>query len=263
MERLFAALDEMKLADNTIIFFSSDNGPEDYRIGYAGVGTAGPLRARKRSMDEGGIRTFGLVRWPGHTSAGRRDESSVTNGVDFLPTVCKLADVNVPDNLKPDGGDVSDIWLGKITSVTPPCARPLKRLGRPRMAMKFPSTQRPSTQQTRPILTQSREMKSTLTDLTAILPGSLHAAGESAQKPKILWLIAEDMSPHFGCHGEKSIQTPDVDMLAARGVLFERAFVTVPICSPSRSALLTGMYQTGIGAHHRQAGGRNRRAFAQ
>ncbi len=53
----------LKLADNTIIFYSSDNGAEDYRIGNAsngGVGNTGPLRARKRSMYEGGIRTFGL-----------------------------------------------------------------------------------------------------------------------------------------------------------------------------------------------------------
>jgi N-acetylgalactosamine-6-sulfatase len=123
MGRLFAALDEMKLADNTIIFFSSDNGPEDYRIGNAsnaGVGTAGPLRARKRSMYEGGIRTFGLVRWPGHVPAGRLDETSVTSGVDFLPTVCKLAGVDVPSSIQPDGEDVSDIWLGKSRPRTKP-----------------------------------------------------------------------------------------------------------------------------------------------
>jgi arylsulfatase A-like enzyme len=66
--RLLDALDELGLADDTIIVLSSDNGPEDYRIknaSNAGVGSTGPLRARKRSMYEGGIRTFGLVRWPG------------------------------------------------------------------------------------------------------------------------------------------------------------------------------------------------------
>ena len=123
MGRLFAALEEMKLADNTIIFYSSDNGPEDYRIpnaANAGVGSAGPLRARKRSMYEGGIRTFGLVRWPGHVPAGRRDETSVTGGVDFLPTICKLAGVQVPPNLQPDGEDVSDIWLGTSRPRTRP-----------------------------------------------------------------------------------------------------------------------------------------------
>ncbi len=114
--RLFTALDELKLANDTIIFFSSDNGAEDYRIGNAsngGVGNTGPLRARKRSMYEGGIRTFGLVRWPGRVAAGKRDETSVTGGVDFLPTICKLTGVTLPANLQPDGEDVSDIWLGK------------------------------------------------------------------------------------------------------------------------------------------------------
>lgn len=120
--RLFDVLEEMKLAENTIIFYSSDNGAEDYRIGNAsnaGVGNTGPLRARKRSMYEGGIRTFGLVRWPNHVPAGRRDESSVTAGVDFLPTICQLAGVELPADLQPDGEDVSDIWLG--------ASRPRKR----------------------------------------------------------------------------------------------------------------------------------------
>jgi len=117
--RLFTALEEMKLADNTIIYYSSDNGPEDYRTSNAsnaGVGNTGPLRARKRSMYEGGIRTFGLVRWPGHVPAGRREETSVTGAVDFLPSICKLAGVEVPESIQPDGEDVSDIWLGTSRS---------------------------------------------------------------------------------------------------------------------------------------------------
>ena len=97
-------------------------------------------------------------------------------------------------------------------------------------------------------------MKSSLTLLASLLLASLCAAGESTKKPNILWLIAEDMSPHFGCYGEKSIQTPHVDKLAADGLLFEHAFVSAPICSPSRSALITGMYQTSIGAQHHRSG---------
>ena len=121
--RLFTALEELKVADNTLIFFSSDNGPEDYRISNAanaGVGNAGALRARKRSMYEGGIRTFGLLRWPGHVAAGRVDETSVMGGVDFLPTVCKIAGINLPADLHPDGEDMSDIWLGQSRPRTKP-----------------------------------------------------------------------------------------------------------------------------------------------
>ena len=99
-------------------------------------------------------------------------------------------------------------------------------------------------------------MKLFLTTLLLASLTALHAADapKKSDKPNIVWLIAEDMSPHFGCYGEKTIQTPNVDKLAASGVLFERAFVTGPICSPSRSALITGMYQTTIGAHHHRSG---------
>lgn len=90
--------------------------------------------------------------------------------------------------------------------------------------------------------------------LMLALPVSWCAADELTERPNILWLVAEDMSPHFGCYGEKAIHTPNVDRLAAGGILFEHAFVTGSICSPSRSALITGMYQTSIGAHHHRSG---------
>ena len=123
--RLLDALDALGLTNDTLIFFSSDNGPEDYRIGNAanaGVGSPGPLRARKRSMHEGGIRTFGLVRWPGKIPAGRVEETAVTGGVDFLPTIAALAGVKVPASLAPDGEDKSALWLGAAAAAR---SRPL------------------------------------------------------------------------------------------------------------------------------------------
>ncbi|MFM7844688.1 MAG: sulfatase-like hydrolase/transferase, partial [Planctomycetota bacterium] len=74
------------------------------------------------------------------------------------------------------------------------------------------------------------------------------------QRPNILWLIVEDMSPNFSCYGNRDIQTPAIDQLATSGVRFTRAFTTAPICSTARSALITGMYQTTIGAHHHRSG---------
>ncbi|MBL8826126.1 MAG: sulfatase [Planctomycetaceae bacterium] len=73
-------------------------------------------------------------------------------------------------------------------------------------------------------------------------------------RPNILWIIVDDMSPNFGCYGEQTIATPRVDALAAAGTRFSRAFVTAPVCSACRSALITGMYQTSIGAHHHRSG---------
>lgn len=72
--------------------------------------------------------------------------------------------------------------------------------------------------------------------------------------PNIVWIIPDDMSVNFSCYGETTIQTPHVDKLAAEGVRFTNAFVTAPVCSPSRSAFITGMYQTSIGAHHHRSG---------
>ncbi|HUT37096.1 MAG TPA: sulfatase-like hydrolase/transferase [Planctomycetota bacterium] len=110
--RVLKALDDLGLTDNTIVVFSSDNGPEDYHVGNArnaGVGSPGPFNGRKRSLYEGGVRTPLIVRWPGHVAAGRVDSDSVIAGVDFLPTMCKLAGASLPPDLKPDGEDVSDM----------------------------------------------------------------------------------------------------------------------------------------------------------
>ncbi len=74
------------------------------------------------------------------------------------------------------------------------------------------------------------------------------------ERPNILWFIVDDMSANFSCYGEKLINTPHVDRLAAEGTRFTHAFVTAPVCSPCRSALITGMYQTSIGAHHHRSG---------
>ncbi|MBA4140514.1 MAG: sulfatase-like hydrolase/transferase, partial [Segetibacter sp.] len=63
-------------------------------------------------------------------------------------------------------------------------------------------------------------------------------------KPNIVWIITEDMSPELGCYGYPLVQTPNLDRLASQGVRYTNTFVTGPVCSASRSALITGMYQT-------------------
>ena len=75
---------------------------------------------------------------------------------------------------------------------------------------------------------------------------------EDQKRPNILWLIAEDMSPHLGCYGE-DIETPAIDRLAEEGMQYSHAYTTAPVCSTSRSAFMTGMYQTSIGAHNHRS----------
>jgi len=78
--RLLKRIDELGLGENTLIAFSSDNGPEDFDIGnavHSGIGHTGPFRGRKRSIYEGGIRMPFIVRWPGRTPRGRVDDDSI------------------------------------------------------------------------------------------------------------------------------------------------------------------------------------------
>ena len=83
--------------------------------------------------------------------------------------------------------------------------------------------------------------------LAAFVVSPLAAA--TATKPNILFILAEDVGPQFACYGEPLARTPHLDALAARGVRYTQAFTTAPVCSTSRSAIMTGMYQTTIGAH--------------
>ena len=69
-------------------------------------------------------------------------------------------------------------------------------------------------------------------------------------RPNILWISLEDTTPRFGCYGDTLARTPNVDRLAAGGCRFPNAFSTAGVCAPSRSAIITGMYQTSIGTHH-------------
>jgi len=103
ISRLLDQLDQLGLAKNTVVIFSSDNGPEDIEIGnaaWSGIGNAGPLRGRKRSLYEGGVRVPFLVRWPQGTPAGCVNSHTVISGADLLPTLCELAGAPVPEAVK-------------------------------------------------------------------------------------------------------------------------------------------------------------------
>jgi arylsulfatase A-like enzyme len=78
-----------------------------------------------------------------------------------------------------------------------------------------------------------------------------------AQRPNILWISLEDTSPRFGCYGDALARTPAIDRLAAQGCRFPNAFSTAGVCAPSRSAIITGMYQTAIGTHQMRTTHRN------
>lgn len=77
-------------------------------------------------------------------------------------------------------------------------------------------------------------------------------AGPS-RRPNILWLVAENIKLDLGCYGAKNVRTPNLDRLAAEGVRYTRVFATSPSCAPSRSAFMTGLYQTTTDTHPMRA----------
>ena len=122
--RLMEAIDDAGLREETLVFVTSDNGPE-YPVNFPEsrgawddpirdhcFGTPGPLRGMKRFTYEGGHRVPGIVRWPGRVPAGEVSDALI-NGTDLLPTLCELAGVPVPSDRSIDGESVVAALLGR------------------------------------------------------------------------------------------------------------------------------------------------------
>ncbi|MEO0474495.1 MAG: sulfatase-like hydrolase/transferase [Planctomycetota bacterium] len=105
---LMKTLDELGLAENTLVVFTSDNGP----VLRAPGPSAGMLRGGKWSDFEGGVRVPCLMRWPARIEAGARN-SQITTIFDMLPTFCEIADVPVPDDRVIDGRSIVHYLDGK------------------------------------------------------------------------------------------------------------------------------------------------------
>ncbi|MDA9260497.1 sulfatase-like hydrolase/transferase [Puniceicoccaceae bacterium] len=123
------ALDKAGIAENTIVVFSSDNGPEapgnekrksrtrngktDKYVSYYSVGTTGGLRGGKRSLFEGGVRVPFIVRWPAELPAGVVNRKTVFTAVDLLPTFCGAAGIKLPKNAELDGEKLFRAFRGR------------------------------------------------------------------------------------------------------------------------------------------------------
>ena len=70
------------------------------------------------------------------------------------------------------------------------------------------------------------------------------------ERPNVVWISAEDISPHFGFAGDKQAKTPHLDELARQGTYYSNAFTSAGVCAPCRSGIITGMYQNSVGTHH-------------
>lgn len=113
--RLMTALDTGGLADRTLVYFSSDNGPETlnrYPEAWRSHGSPGPLRGMKLHIYEGGIRVPGIIRWPGHTRPGQVVDEPVC-GLDLLPTLAELTGTTLPAGRAIDGTSILPLFDGQ------------------------------------------------------------------------------------------------------------------------------------------------------
>lgn len=108
--RILDTLRALKLEGNTLVLFTSDNGP--WLIQEKNGGEAGPLRGGKGGTYEGGVREPTIAWWPGHIEAGTVCDA-VTGNIDLLPTFVKLAGGTVPNDRKIDGADLTPLLLDK------------------------------------------------------------------------------------------------------------------------------------------------------
>ena len=117
--RLLDLLEQEKLDQNTLVIFTSDNGPAKPKTNpeapyqeYYNAGSSGGLRGHKGDLYEGGPRVPFIVRWPGHSPSGKIDKVSVVNAVDLLPTLVGIAGVAMPKEWGGDGEDRSSVLKG-------------------------------------------------------------------------------------------------------------------------------------------------------
>ncbi|MCC5927930.1 MAG: sulfatase-like hydrolase/transferase [Cyclobacteriaceae bacterium] len=85
--------------------------------------------------------------------------------------------------------------------------------------------------------------------LASLLLGFQCKNDSTSERPNIVWIIAEDIGPALGCYGDSAAITPNIDKMAAAGLVYDKVYAVAPICSPSRSTLATGLYPTHVGTH--------------
>lgn len=101
------------------------------------------------------------------------------------------------------------------------------------------------------IITGLKKVKPLLLLLLLIaLSSSKSISQQAGQRPHILWIVSEDNSPFIGAYGDSFATTPTIDRLASEGVLYWNAFSNAPVCAPSRSALIMGVYPNSLGTEH-------------
>src|SRR5687768_16025161 len=86
--------------------------------------------------------------------------------------------------------------------------------------------------------------------ILVLLTITVTTLAQSPDRPNILWISCEDLSPHFSFYGDSTISTPNLDRFAREGVIYDNVFATAGVCAPSRCAIITGVNQVSTGGHN-------------
>lgn len=264
-------LEKLDLDQNTLVVFTSDNG-HGPATGVPALLAAGhdpsrPFRGYKGSLLEGGHRVPFIVRWPGKVKAGALCDEVVSLN-SLMATSAEILGARIPPGAGEDSCSILPLLLGQAENYRP--ARPVEihaavsgmavRQGRWKLVeseVKRVNPARPDAlrglydlqadpAETTNVAVQHPEIVVALkTQLDQF--GSTKTAQSPPQKPNILLIVADDLGyGDVSANGCKDFQTPQLDALAAGGMRFAAGYVTAPLCSPSRAALLTGRHQCRV-----------------
>lgn len=278
--RLLDWLEGSGRAANTFIFFSSDNGPEmlmRYPAANRSYGSPGENRGMKLHLYEGGLRVPGIIRYPGVVKPGASSDEAVRN-TDLLPTLCDLAGVKLPSDREIDGVSLRPLLHGQPLRREAPLywqydhavTASDNNLPVPKAALRTGEWKLLAYAGfTRYELYNLKNDPGEQRDLAASEPLRVQAMGDQIRrlhreinpqpaaqtqtpanhKVNLVSIVTDDQALwSIGAYGNREAITPNMDRLAREGVKFNNAFVTTPVCSPSRVAFLTGLYgsQAGI-----------------
>ncbi len=280
---VLSTLDRLELTRNTLVLFTSDNGPvlddgyRDEAVEKLGDHSpAAPFRGGKYSNFEGGTRVPFVVRWPARVTPGVSD--ALFSQVDLLASFAALMRSPLSNRRTRDSENVLPALLGTSKTGRTVLVEQAGSLSLRQEHWKYISPSRgPRVQentrtelgndpapQLYDLATDKEERNNLATthpekvrELAALLDG-IRANSQSAttRRPNILLAIADDWSfPHAGAYGDRTVSTPNFDRVAREGARFTHAFVAAPSCTPSRAALLTGQ------AVHRLEEGANLHGF--
>ena len=270
--RILDLLKELKLDENTLVIFSSDNGPHE-EGGHDGefFDSNGKLRGFKRDLTEGGIRVPTIAWWPKTIKADSSDNAHWYFG-DMMATFADVADATPPKDIdsesfeqtlrgKPrenrwkrsknmywefyEKGSVQAVRFGKWKAIRKPMFDGPIQL----FDMSNDDSEMNDYAERRPDL--KAHAKNLLDKMHEPDPKWKIRPNRKVDRPNVLFIAVDDLN-HWVGHLNRNPQTitPNVDRLAARGVSFTRAYCAAPACNPSRAALMGGMRPSTTGVYH-------------